>query len=507
MKKAKNKPFLSSYALALLSSVLMFVGFAGIDLWPFALVAFVPLLFAFEHEAPKGHLAIIKIGLVNGFVAIFGGYYWLIHVLQRFSGFPLPLCVLLASILVVQMAGLFVLLAWLYARLVQRGLSATAALLISGISAEFIYPLLFPYYYSASFHSVPLLMQSADIGGPLLVSGLCFLINGTLYETLKRLKNKDASAWQRLALQGGLVALFLVYGAVRIQQNDALVAKAPKINVGMVQGNMGLLSKRNDPFEGLRRHHRLSEKLEEQSKLDLLVWPESAYAFSIPENMHNVKRAVMGSIDTPMLFGAVSRRSSADEQQVFNTAFITNQEGDILGSYDKTYLLAFGEYLPFGDTFPILYKWSPNSGHFTKGSSLHSLPFGKWRIGTLICYEDILPSFVRKLVNADNPHLLVNISNDAWFGKTTEPWEHLALAKFRAIEHRRFLVRSTNSGISAFVDPVGRLIKHTELFKEQAIQNQVAMLQGRSLYSYAGEWPGWLSLLLAAFFLRPRSKR
>ena len=116
----------------------------------------------------------------------------------------------------------------------------------------------------------------------------------------------------------------------------------------------------------------------------------------------------------------------------FNTALLADEKGEILGRYDKQFLLAFGEYLPFGETFPVLYDWSPNSGRFTPGTSIEPLVLGEHRISALICYEDILPSFVNKIVAHADPDLLVNLTNDAWFGDSTEPWIHFALAKMRA---------------------------------------------------------------------------
>ena len=130
------------------------------------------------------------------------------------------------------------------------------------------------------------------------------------------------------------------------------------------------------------------------------------------------------------------------------------------------------------------------------------LPFlirGDYRISALVCYEDIIPGFVRKAVNEGDPHLLVNITNDAWFGDTTEPWEHLALAKFRAVEHHRYLVRSTNSGVSAIVDPVGRVTGNTGVFTVESLVGEVRMLEGWTLYRYLGDWPGWLSVAAVAW--------
>src|SRR5262249_34285889 len=135
------------------------------------------------------------------------------------------------------------------------------------------------------------------------------------------------------------------------------------------------------------------------------------------------------------------------------------------------------------------------------------LPLAGHEIATFICYEDIIPGFVNSIVRSGRPALLANLTNDAWFGDTTEPWIHLALAQFRAIEHRRYFVRSTNSGVSAFVDPVGRVIAHTEAFKEQALATQIAWLEATTPYELWGDWPWWAATLFAFFaaFARRRN--
>ena len=121
----------------------------------------------------------------------------------------------------------------------------------------------------------------------------------------------------------------------------------------------------------------------------------------------------------------------------------------------------------------------------------------------------MLPGFVNDLVRASNADLLVNITNDAWYGDTTQPWIHLALATFRAIEHRRFFVRSTNSGVSAFIDPAGRVLAHTETFEQAALSNEVAYLKlGQTPYELYGDIPWWAcSALVAGLCFRPRRAR
>jgi apolipoprotein N-acyltransferase len=209
----------------------------------------------------------------------------------------------------------------------------------------------------------------------------------------------------------------------------------------------------------------------------------------------------------PALFGSVLVRqvNDAREYVLFNSALLTDKAGAVVGRFDKQLLLAFGEYLPLGETFPILYEWSPNSGHFQAGSSFKPLNLGQHQIGVVICYEDVLPSFVNRVMSEGEPELLANLTNDAWFGDSTQPWIHLALAKLRAVEQRKFFVRSTNSGVSAFIDPAGRVISHTETFQEQAQRATLRWLKGKTLYTFWGDAPWWLlSIVSVAFAFRFR---
>jgi apolipoprotein N-acyltransferase len=271
------------------------------------------------------------------------------------------------------------------------------------------------------------------------------------------------------------------------------------------------MQKREDPGEGLRRHKRLTQELR-QKGAELVVWSESSVTFAVHENMYQefMKSRVSAGSNVPMIFGAVVYRVDPDRERWFNTALSSNLSGDITARYDKHYLLAFGEYLPFGEEFPVLHKWSPNSGRFSKGTEYKPLLFTKngkeHKIGTLICYEDILPRFTNALVNEESPDLLVNITNDAWFGDTLEPWQHLALAKMRAIEHRRYLVRSTNSGVSAVVDPIGRTMAHTKTFESASLDATVHFMSGGTLYEVLGDIP-WVLTSVGLLYFAFRKKK
>jgi apolipoprotein N-acyltransferase len=289
------------------------------------------------------------------------------------------------------------------------------------------------------------------------------------------------------------------------------VASAPVASVGIVQANMSLLGKRLDRDAGLKRHRKLTRRLKREGPLDLVVWSETSVMSAIDESQaaSEIRQKVTRKLGVPALFGAVLSRPVDDVRRRvhYNSAILADKKGRMVGRYDKQYLLAFGEYLPFGEAFPVLYQWSPHSGRFAQGKSLLPLSVGGHQIATFICYEDIIPSFVNDIVRAGKPDLLVNLTNDAWFGDTTEPWIHLALSKLRAIEHRRFFIRSTNSGVSAFIDPVGRVLAHTETFEEATLRHKVAWLRSTTAYEVLGDVPWWVSVLMAlglSFVRRPR---
>ena len=188
-------------------------------------------------------------------------------------------------------------------------------------------------------------------------------------------------------------------------------------------------------------------------------------------------------------------RESSKRRKLYNTAQLVEKDGRVLGTYHKNYLLMFGEYIPLADKLSWVYKILPEAGNLTPGTEIKNMPFRGFELGPIICYEDILPRYVRKLSKL-NPHVFVNVTNDAWFGKTAEPMLHLALAMMRTVEHRRWLIRSTNTGVSAFVDANGRMVQHTSIYEPEILRQSVAMMPPtRTIYSYIGDVLGWLAAL------------
>jgi apolipoprotein N-acyltransferase len=499
------------YALSVLTALLYYLAFPATAARPFAFVAFVafvPWLYAIRGQTPR---IALKMSWLMMFVGASCGFYWLVEMLKVFSGFPLPLCVLFAAILSVYQSGRMALAGWLYGRATERGWPHAPVFVAAFIAGELVYPLLFPWYAGVTMHDWPIMMQVADLGGPFAVSAMLLGSNLAIAELIEVKRHKAPVNRVTIGLGFAVPVVAALYGAIRMSSIDAKVANAEKIRVGMVQPYNDLFNRR----DALRVHLDMTKELRKQEPIDLVVWSEAPLGRAFPEDRYKqlVKSDVTGKLGVPSIVGALlvrqpDRTKNPDAtRDFFNVALMADEQGNILGRYDKQFLLMFGEYLPFGDLFPIMYKWSPNSSRFTSGTSFAPLEWKGHRISTMICYEDILPSFVNKLVEAGDPDLFVNITNDTWFGNTTEPWIHLALAKFRSIEHRLYMVRVTNSGVSAIIDPNGRITVHGGVYKKENLVGDARYLRERTVYSVIGDAPWWiLSALVGIAAFRRRKE-
>jgi apolipoprotein N-acyltransferase len=481
-----------AYPLAFLCGFLYFVAFPGVDVWPLAFVAVAPLVVALRGQTPRRALGL---GWLAGFTMTMFGFYWLLEMLRSFSGFGTPLCLFFMAILCAYQAGRIALCGWLHGRAEARGWPAAPVFALAFVASELVFPLLFPWYYGATVHNATVLMQVADLGGPYLVGLVLVAANlGVAEVVIARLSGR-AGDRRIYAAAVAAPAIAALYGYVRLRSVDAAAAEAPAVKIGVVQGNQSLFHRGH----AVEVHMARTKELKDEG-VDLVVWSEGATARPTRDarGYEELRRSITNRLGVPTVVGTILYGADGRDRRYYNTALMADAQGAVRGRYDKQYLLAFGEYIPFGDVFPSLYDASPNSSRFSKGDSLDPLPFGDHKISVLICYEDILPGFVNGMVKHADPDLLVNMTNDAWFGDSTEPWIHLALAKMRAVEHRRYLVRSTNSGVSALVDPVGRVPLHGGTFKEEALVGVAKFMRQTTVYEVIGDWPWRLAALAIA---------
>lgn len=492
---------MNAYGLAALSGVLYVLAYPAFDVWPLAFVALVPVLFALERHV-HGTRQALAVGLVFGLTTHLLGYGWLIETLHVFARFPLLLSAAMYLLICLVQCGQLVLFVLLVHAAKRRGRDALLLAPLCLGAAELVYPQLFPNYFAASLHRVPLLLQSADLGGPILLSMLLALCNAGLCRLL--LRAREPRAW-RLPLAAGVVlALAYLYGAVRIAQIDRDVAAAPKLSIAVIQANQPPFQKRQDRDAFRQQYVEQSKRVEQLYKPELLIWPETALQYVLPFTTKSVS-ALLSPLVTPVLFGGLAHRVQDGKAELYNSAYLAAAGGGVLGRADKQRLIPFAEYIPFGDMFPRLYDYLPNTGAFTSGEP-RALPFRDHRIAALICYEDVLPGHVRDVVRATKPDLIVNLSNDVWFGNSAEPYIHHALAKLRAVEHRRTFVRADNVGISAVIDPAGRVVARTQAFTRATLRARVALLGADTVYDRIGDAPAWLATLLVLLAIARRAR-
>jgi len=282
---------------------------------------------------------------------------------------------------------------------------------------------------------------------------------------------------------------------------------APAVTVGVVQANVDVMQKRSERLLVHRRYTEQSRALETRAKVDLLVWPETSYLRALPVELPAAGGQVRGDLRAPLLFGGIRIRTERGRRERFNSAMLVDPDGMIRSAYDKRFLIPFAEFIPLGDQIEWWSQLAPTLSRFRPGERFVSLRFGEWRIATPICYETIRPGYVRKLVTASDAHLLVSLTNDGWFGDSAEPRLHLALARLRAIEHRRYLVRATNTGISAIVDPAGRIVAQSGLFESATFIHAVHMLDGATIYATLGDWPGYIAATVLLWVYVRRRRR
>jgi apolipoprotein N-acyltransferase len=205
----------------------------------------------------------------------------------------------------------------------------------------------------------------------------------------------------------------------------------------------------------------------------------------------------------PLIYGGLAYEypDEGGDPRMFNSAFLIDGAGRVYGRYDKHILMPFGEYIPGGSLFPSLYDLSPQTSHFTRGASIATLDVpGKLRVAPLICYEDV-PASIARAMTQNGAEALLTIFNDAWFGNSMAPFQHEAIALWRAIENRRYFMRVGNAGVTSVIDPFGRVVDRLGMFTAETLRADVHPLHVATVYTRVGDVFGWCVVLAAAVWL------
>lgn len=492
---------------------------------------FYPALATQSARLAKNRKQAFGVGFLTSFCVMVGGFYWVTYVLHTFGDMNWAFAVLLFLGFCGFGALNFPLFTWAIYELETRfrisqardqtvdlwyavGYPALFALI------EYGCPKLFPWYLGHCLYRAVWMIQIAEFTGSLIFTFAVMSMGGVLFRLARcAVLKRKMPASLGIAFPFALWGVLLLVSAVRL---STPITGHP-FRVALVQANIGSLDKlaAERGYENKMRYTldvylRLTNKaMQADPRPDLVLWPETAMPFQMEYESQKYPQEVRRNVllwNVPLItggYGIDPLNFNAD----YNTAFLLEPGADNrvkLDRYHKNILLAFGEYMPFGDWFPSLYKTFPAVSNFTSGKIQNSFHLASdVTLGVTICYEDIMPSFFRKVAQNDI-NAVINLTNDSWFGPTAEPYLHGAITIFRSIETRKPLFRVTNTGTSFTVDQNGRLSPITKVYEEDLLISDIFLADAaeRTFYVRYGDWfVGVLVLTLAALIFERVRRR
>lgn len=486
---------LTDYLPALISGALTILAFPVFDMYLLAWVAFVPLCLSLWKKSPA---EAFQAGFIFGVVYFFGTLYWIYHSINFYGGVSFVTSISIVFLLCCYLSIYPAVFAYFFSSFIKR--TRLPALLIGPVLwvvLEFARSYAFtgfPWssigYSQYKFLSV---IQISDITGVYGISFLvlafnCAIVDGLLLKARVREMPLFPLSYTIIAyiLFVIIIASSLGYGSWRLGQDRP----GRLVKAGLVQGNIEQDKKWDPVFQKyvIDTYSRLSQDAAGRSP-DLIIWPETAVPFIFGEDKENTDQLVrfQKTLNTHLLFGSILTKKIAEEQPFLtNSVLMLDKEGKITYQYDKIHLVPFGEYVPFRRVLFFIDKLVAGIGDYLPGDQYikAETPFGSF--APLVCYEIIFPGLVRKFYSK-NGDFIVTITNDAWFGKTAGPYQHFSMAVFRAIENRKPVMRSANTGISGFIDSNGRIIAKTELFQRQVLAGEIKTDNTLTYYSRYGD--------------------
>jgi apolipoprotein N-acyltransferase len=451
------------------------------------------------------------LGWLTGWAASTAVVWWVINTIVHYGGISWALAVPILLLLTGGLGSFWGFFTWARGRILKGGAAAFDFLIspLLWVATEYarahLADIAFPWALQGytQYRNLPLI-QVADIGGVWIVSFLVVMVNGALAGLITRRRPIAAVRGRACRLVPlGVVAFLIssawVYGLVRM--GDESTGKT--VRVGVVQGNIEQEVKWDpahkqatlDLYAGLSREAA-------RGGADLIVWPETAVPFYF-QRAGRYRRQVTSlaeEIGTPLLVGSPAVEGEGPSATLRNRAYLLGADGDVRGWYDKHRLVPFGEFVPWRKLLFFVDKIVGAVGEFKPGEGAVVLDLPAGRFGTLICYEVIFPDLARKSV-AGGADFLVNITNDAWFGKTAASRQHFTTLVFRAVENRRSVARAANTGISGFVDSRGRILAASELFVRGTYSATLRLSGEETLYSKRGDYFPRICVLAGAILL------
>lgn len=436
------------------------------------------------------------------------GFHWLFFTIRDFGGFGNFSAALVFSVFALGSSLQFIIFIFLWRNLPAFFHRANIAITLAWVSSEILSIRIFPWHLGHTQIAFSQLAQIADISGAIGISAIMVFISESLAAFIRNGKHSNQLV-APLVLIGALL-----YGEMRISQLNSTTFQEQE--VALIQGNITIEEKHNIKMFQVNAKRYLEQTQKIARPGLLIIWPETVITEWIYANLKSVHDDPRGRLpaipDSALLIGSLTFQS---EELLHNSALGIQSDGTLERPYHKQVLMPFGEYTPLGDYLPWLRELNSTVGDFTAGDGIrifnyqltdgtNSLP-KNIKVAPLICYEDVITRLARE-ASLQGAELLVNITNDAWFGDTIAPHQHNLIASFRAIENRRYLLRSTNSGLTAIINALGQIEGQLPTFKEGELLARVKIINLVSPFvRYFGDRPWFLVSILVtllAFFNR-----
>lgn len=476
--------------LAVASGLLLTLVSPPLSWAPLHWVSFVPVFLA-VHDVDRKQA--FRLGYLCGFAAVISLFHWLAETVAVFGGIPIPIAfailLLFSSVFGLPYGLLLQFLPALRARFGPWWVPLFACV---WVMAERLQPALFPYYQGVGQYRSPWVWQLASVLGSMGVSFLILLVNAAVAElVLSRGKR-----WQPVVIAAGLFAANLAFGATRHAQVAAENAAAKTFRISILQQGVRMQTRLRDRGEVIVKSWVDLTKKVAPLHPQLVVWPEGSIFYNPTDpGLQPYLSRLAKSAKTSILMGAGTHEENADgTTRDWNSAYMFDPNGEIVGRYDKMWPLPFGEYMPWPTSY--LRPYIEGVGDFRAGTEPHIFEVDGVRFSTPICYEAILDSQMRDMgTNAD---LYINITNDAWFGDTPAPHQHAMLAAAEAMENGRPMVRIAYTGVSMVVLPNGDIPVYTQPYADVAEVVDVPIAPIETAYRRGGWVFAWLCALMGA---------
>ncbi len=469
-ERLQSLGFLPLAALSTSASLMLALGAPPGGLTGLIWLGFIPLTIVARLSRDRRPRQVFALGWFGGLCTGLVGFPWIAETLERFGELSPPLAWLGLLLFSAWTAVPFGLWTLGVSRGPARGWKALAWPLVLWVALDAAWPAVFPYTVVIGLAEAPAWLQLAELGGVPFVVGQV-LVTGVLLGDAVALESSRRARVVRVLVAVAIPLLSWSLGQLRLQQIDAEAASARHVRFGIIQPNTALASFDSD--DRMMRLRVMSRLAAEQGA-QVLVWPEAGafpYRARRPfvRDFPDSHRSVLRGHGLPTIFGAGSYTPGVRWEH--NTVYSMAADGIVTGTFDKNILVPLGEYVPWVDPAWAI-EHVPSLSHNLAGTGpsrfviepaapLDGSTPEVFAAGPLICYEDIFPGFAHDVATQPGGiDVFVNVTIDTWFGVTAEPWEHLALAQIRSVEHRIPMVRSVAAGVSTVVDAGGRVVAY-----------------------------------------------